>query len=110
HQPQRGDADRVLDHLRGPGSPRIAGADRRRFVRRVAMTVARDLAEFFARLDYADLPAQATDHAAMLIASTFANAACGRDIASSVVIRDMARERGGNPQASLWFDAGPKLP
>ncbi|HEX3884134.1 MAG TPA: MmgE/PrpD family protein [Stellaceae bacterium] len=74
------------------------------------MSTARDLAEFFAGLDYADLPAQTTDHAAMLIASTLASAACGREIDSSVVIRDMARERGGNPQASLWFDNGPKLP
>jgi 2-methylcitrate dehydratase PrpD len=74
------------------------------------MSVARDLAEFFARLDYADLPAQTTDYAAMLIASTFASAACGRGIGSSVIVRDMARERGGNPQASLWFDDGPKLP
>ena len=73
------------------------------------MSVAQDLAEFFARLDYADLPQQTTDYAAMLIASTFASAACGRGIDSSVVIRDMARERGGNPQASLWFDNGPQL-
>ena len=39
------------------------------------MSIARDLAEFFAPLDYADLPAQTTDYAAMLIASTFASAA-----------------------------------
>ena len=74
------------------------------------MSVARDLAEFFAGLDYADLPAQTTDYAAMLIASTLASAACGREIDSAVILRDMARERGGAPQASLWFDAGPKLP
>src|SRR5437660_3666666 len=46
----------------------------------------------------------------MLIASTFASAACGREIQSTVILRDLARERGGAPQASLWFDAGPKLP
>jgi 2-methylcitrate dehydratase PrpD len=74
------------------------------------MSIARDLAEFFAQLDYADLPAQTTDYAAMLIASTLASAACGREIESSVILRDMARERGGSPQASLWFDNGPKLP
>src|SRR5690348_4162246 len=76
----------------------------------MAMSVARDLADFFARLDYADLPAQTTDYAAMLIASTLASAACGQEIESSVIVRDMARERGGNLQASLWFDGGPKLP
>ncbi|HXP02813.1 MAG TPA: MmgE/PrpD family protein, partial [Stellaceae bacterium] len=29
---------------------------------------------------------------------------------SARIVRDMACERGGSPQASLWFDAGPKLP
>ena len=74
------------------------------------MTVARDLAEFFARTSYDDLPPQTTQLAAMLIASTLASAAMGREICSSVILRDIARERGGAPQASLWFDAGPKLP
>jgi 2-methylcitrate dehydratase PrpD len=75
-----------------------------------AMTVAADLAEFFAATSYDDLPPQATQYAAMLIASTLASAAYGKQIASSVILRDLARERGGAPQASLWFDAGPKLP
>jgi 2-methylcitrate dehydratase PrpD len=74
------------------------------------MTLARDLAEFLARPGYRDLPPQTTQYAAMLIASTLASAACGKDIQSSVVLREMARERGGAPHASLWFDAGPKLP
>ncbi len=42
---------------------------------------------FFARLDYADLPAQTTDYAAMLIASTLASAACGRGIDSAVILQ-----------------------
>lgn len=74
------------------------------------MSLARDLAEFLTRQRYEDLPAQTTDYAAMLIASTLASAACGKEIASSVVVRDLARERGGAPHASLWFDSGPKLP
>src|ERR1700755_235353 len=74
------------------------------------MTVARELAEFLTRLCPADLPPQAVDHAAMLIASTLASAALGSGIASSVMIRDLARDRGGIAEASLWFDAGPKLP
>lgn len=74
------------------------------------MTVAGDLAEFLARTDYDDLPPQTIEYAAMLIASTLASAAYGREIRSSVILRDIARERGGTPQASLWFDAGPKLP
>ncbi len=74
------------------------------------MTLARDLADFLAPLGYDDLPARTTDYAAMLIASTFASAACGREIVSSRIVRDLARERSGTPQASLWFDRGPRLP
>ncbi len=46
----------------------------------------------------------------MVIASTLASAACGRDISSAVVIRNLARERGGREDASIWFDGGAKLP
>jgi 2-methylcitrate dehydratase PrpD len=74
------------------------------------MTVAGELATFLTRVGPADLPPQAVDHAAMLIASTLASAALGSGIESSVIIRDLARERGGVAEASLWFDAGPKLP
>ncbi|MGH7094127.1 MAG: MmgE/PrpD family protein, partial [Stellaceae bacterium] len=74
------------------------------------MSLARDLADFLARQRHDDLPAQTTDYAAMLIASTLASAACGKEIASSVIVRDLARERGGTPHATLWFDAGAKLP
>jgi 2-methylcitrate dehydratase PrpD len=74
------------------------------------MSFARDLAEFLAPLGYNDLPPRGTDCAAMLIASTLASAACGREIVSARIVRELARERGGTPQASLWFDAGPKLP
>ena len=74
------------------------------------MTVARELAAFLAEMKYADLPAQAVDHAAIVIASTLASAACGKSIESAKIVRDLARERGGKPEASVWFDAGPKLP
>ena len=74
------------------------------------MPVARQLAEFLTASTTADLPPQALDHAAMLIASTIASAACGIGIDSARVIREMARERGGRPDASLWFDAGARLP
>jgi 2-methylcitrate dehydratase PrpD len=74
------------------------------------MSFARDLAEFLAPCGYDDLPARATDYAAMLIASTLASAACGKEIVSSRIVRELARERGGTPQAALWFDAGPRLP
>jgi 2-methylcitrate dehydratase PrpD len=74
------------------------------------MAVARMLAEFLTRTSSADLPPQAVDHAAMLIASTIASAALGAGLGSSTIIRDLAREQGGAAEASLWFDRGPKLP
>jgi 2-methylcitrate dehydratase PrpD len=74
------------------------------------MTVARELAEFLTRTSPSELPPQAVEHAAMLIASTLASAAFGTGLESSGIIRDLARERGGTPDASLWFHPGPKLP
>jgi 2-methylcitrate dehydratase PrpD len=74
------------------------------------MTAARELAEFLTMTPTGDLPPQALDHAAMLIASTIASAAMGSGLGSSAIIRSLARERGGTPEASLWFDRGPKLP
>lgn len=74
------------------------------------MTVARQLAEFLTATSTADLPAPALDHAAMLIASTIASAACGTGLESARIIRGLAQDRGGRPDASLWFDAGAKLP
>jgi len=74
------------------------------------MTVARSLAEFLTQVSYVDLPPQTVEHAAMLVASTIASAALGSEIASSTIIRALARERGGTPEASIWFDPGPKLP
>lgn len=74
------------------------------------MTIARELAEFLSRTSSADLPQQAAEHAAMLIASTLASSAIGAGLPSSAIIRALARERGGNPEASMWFDSGPKLP
>src|ERR1700694_2602363 len=78
------------------------------------MTVARDLASFLSKVTAGDLPAQALDHAAMLIASTIASAAMGSGLESAAIIKDMARSLGGSPRASGWFDGtsngGPKLP
>src|SRR3954447_10303553 len=79
-------------------------------MRSTGMSTARELAEFLTRTTIDDLPAQAVEHAAMLIASTIASAAAGRNIQSAAIVRDMARERGGAAQASVWFDAGPRLP
>jgi 2-methylcitrate dehydratase PrpD len=74
------------------------------------MTVALQLADFLTRTSSSDLPRQAVEHAAMLIASTLASAAMGAGLESSEIIRTLARERGGRPEASVWFASGPKLP
>jgi 2-methylcitrate dehydratase PrpD len=74
------------------------------------MTVARELAEFLTRTTASDLPRQAVEHAAMLIASTLASAAMGVRLESSEIIRTLARERGGSPEASVWFASASKLP
>jgi 2-methylcitrate dehydratase PrpD len=49
-------------------------------------------------------------HAAMIVASTIASAACGTAIQSAQIIGQLVREQCGRPDASLWFDMGPKLP
>jgi 2-methylcitrate dehydratase PrpD len=74
------------------------------------MTVARTLAQFLTETKTAGLPAQTLDHAAMIIASTIASAACGRAIVSTRIIRELAQERGGRPDAPVWFEAGLRLP
>ena len=74
------------------------------------MTVARELAEFLTEVSTSDLPAQTMDHAAMVIASTFASAAFGTTIESAQIVRDLTQEQGGRPDSSIWFDTGAKLP
>ena len=78
------------------------------------MSAARDLANFLVGVTASELPPQALDHAAMLVASTIASAAMGSGLESARIIKDMARSLGGSPRASVWFDAssdgGAKLP
>src|SRR3954471_6718955 len=74
------------------------------------MSTARELADFLTRITPSDLPDQAMDHAAMLIASTIASAAMGSGLESARIIKDMATSLGGSPRASVWFDGGAKLP
>ena len=45
----------------------------------------------------------------MIIASTLASAAPGSLIDSARIVRELVKERGGKPEASVWFD-GTKLP
>ena len=74
------------------------------------MSIAGELARFLTSTNVNDLPPLALERARMVIASTIASAATGSDIISSRIIRELAKERGGTAQATLWFDGGPKLP
>ena len=40
----------------------------------------------------------------MVIASTIASTAMGSDIVSSRIIREIAMERGGTAEGTVWFD------
>ncbi|MBM3341078.1 MAG: MmgE/PrpD family protein [Betaproteobacteria bacterium] len=73
------------------------------------MPVAADLARLVNQTRYEDLPALAIDHAAMLIASTIASAGMGQNIRSARIVRELVKEQGGKPEATVWFD-GAKLP
>jgi 2-methylcitrate dehydratase PrpD len=74
------------------------------------VTVAEYLGEFVAATSVESIPDGALELASMLVASTVASAAAGRDIASTQIMRDLAIERGGRADASIWFSAGPRLP
>jgi 2-methylcitrate dehydratase PrpD len=68
------------------------------------MSIAGELARFVTGTSVDDLPPLALERARMVIASTIASAAMGVDIVSSRIIRELAKERGGAPEATL--DAG----
>ncbi|MGZ5175956.1 MAG: MmgE/PrpD family protein [Burkholderiales bacterium] len=74
------------------------------------MTVARELAAFATRQSYSELPAKAIEYAQMLISSTIASASLGSTLESSRIIRALEIERGGKPDATVWFGAAEKLP
>jgi len=74
------------------------------------MSIAGALASFVTRAHVSDLPPLALERARMVIASTIASAAMGSDIASSHIIRELEKERGGAEEATIWFEGGHKLP
>src|SRR5262245_1453126 len=67
------------------------------------------LAQFLNKTRYSELPPKAIEHAKMILASTFASAAPGSLIDSARILRDLAKESAGKPQATIWFD-GTRLP
>src|SRR3989441_3915130 len=74
------------------------------------MSIAGELARFVTGTSVNELPPLALERARMVIASTIASAAMGADIVSSRISRELARERTGAPQPSVWFDGGGALP
>ena len=74
------------------------------------MSIGKQLAGFLLKTAYDDLPSQAIENAKMIIASTLASAAAGNDILSARIAREIAREKGGKPEATIWFDGDGKLP
>src|SRR5688572_26153045 len=74
------------------------------------MTVASELAAFVTQQRYAGLPPKAIEYAEMLISSTVASASLGSTLESSRIIRALEVERGGKPEATLWFGSTEKLP
>ena len=60
-------------------------------------------------MSFADLPPAAVKHAKIILASTLASAASGTGIGSVRIVRELAKEQGGQPDATVWFD-GARLP
>lgn len=73
------------------------------------MTISETIADFVTSTRYEDLPPLAVKHAKVIIASTIASAAMGRDIGSTDIFRSLAKERGGTEESSIWFDSA-KVP
>src|SRR5262247_1838531 len=74
------------------------------------MSMEGELARFATRTSADALPPLALERARMVIASTIASAAMGSDIVSARIIRELARERGGTAEATVWFDGRRRLP
>ena len=67
------------------------------------------LAQILNQTRYSDLPPTTIKHAKIILASTLASAAAGSQIGSAGIVRELAKEQGGKPEATIWFD-GAKLP
>ncbi len=78
-------------------------------IRMASDTRALALARILNKIAFADLPPTAIKHAKVILASTLSSAAAGLQIGSARIVRELAKEQGGKPEATLWFD-GAKLP
>jgi 2-methylcitrate dehydratase PrpD len=71
--------------------------------------LALELSRFLNATQFDDLPGVAVERAKMIVASTLASAAPGSRIGSAEIIRTLAKEQAGRPEATVWYD-GAKLP
>ncbi|HTT06828.1 MAG TPA: MmgE/PrpD family protein [Steroidobacteraceae bacterium] len=71
--------------------------------------VALALARVIDEPSFSELPPVTIKYAKMILASTLASAAAGASIGSVRIIRELAKEQGGKPEAPVWFD-GARLP
>jgi len=90
-----------------PASP--VGLHHDAATRTQAAPVALALAQVLDKTTFGELPPVTIKHAKMIIASTLASAAAGISIGSVRIIRELAKEQGGKPEAPVWFD-GTRLP
>ena len=72
-------------------------------------TVAQQLARFVTKASKGNLASRHLELAKMVVASTLASAARGYRIGCVEAFRKLARESGGTPNATLWFN-GTKVP
>src|SRR5262249_42223005 len=72
-------------------------------------SLALTMAQLLNRARFGDLPPKAIEHGKMIIASTLASAASGSLIDSARIVRELEKDRGGKPEATVWFD-GARLP
>jgi len=76
---------------------------------RISPPVALAFARILETIRFTDLPPIPVKHAKVILASTLASAAAGAEIGSARIIRELAKEQGGKPESTVWFD-GAKLP
>lgn len=60
-------------------------------------------------IEFGNLTPVAVKHAKMILASTLASAAAGRNLESVRIIRELVKEQAGKRSASVWFDSA-RLP
>ena len=73
-------------------------------------SVARDLAKFLVGTEWKTLPGPVQDQTKMALADTIAGTLLGREAKSSRIARQLVLEMGGKPEATLWGEAGDKVP